>query len=206
MGKNQIVILLLFLAIAGVGWFFFSGREGFVDIPKKEGAIVAFGDSLVEGVGSSGGGFVSILSSRLETPIINMGVSGDTTESGLKRFDTDVLTLKPKIVLLLLGGNDGLRKLSPEDTFARLRLMIDQVHDQGGAVLLMGIKPAIFNQDFNKRFSQLAKESGVSFVPDILKGLVGQQEYMSDPIHPNDNGYGIVADRIEPLLKKMLLK
>ena len=200
-----IFILLLFLGL--VALYLFSGKEEVVDRSQNGESIIAFGDSLVEGVGASPEhNFVSVLSQRLRTPIINAGVSGDTTETALIRFEKDVLGLNPKIVILLLGGNDGLRKLPIEDMFSRLRVMIDRTHEAGAAVLLVGVSPKIFSKEFNRKFAKLAEETKVSFVPDILKGLVGRPEYMSDPIHPSDKGYAVIADRIEPVLKKMLQK
>lgn len=195
---------VVIFGVTAFGLYFLIPKKDYIDVPHKDGPIIAFGDSLVEGIGSTQGGFVSILSARLGTPIINAGRSGDTTETAILRLEEDVLAHDPKIVIILLGGNDGLRKHPVEDTFERLKTIIRRIHESDSAVLLVGIQPALFNQEFNKQFSKLADDEKVSFVPDILDGLIGKQKYMADPIHPNNIGYEIIADRMEPILRKML--
>ena len=103
-----------------------------------------------------------------------------------------------------LGGNDGLQKRPIDEVFSRLGLMIQKIHGIGSAVLLIGIAPEFFVQEYNSRFQKLAEKEKASFVSNILKGLVGHGELMSDSIHPNDKGNAIMADRIEPVLRKML--
>ena len=72
-------------------------------------------------------------------PIINAGRNGDTTKTGLSRLATDALSQDPKIVMLLLGGNDALRKVPRQETFTRLAAMIDDIHKTGAAVILIGV-------------------------------------------------------------------
>jgi acyl-CoA thioesterase I len=203
--KIMLTISFLGVALVIVYFVFSDDAPNFTDIVQKEGPIIAFGDSLVEGVGASrDGGFVTILSERLGTSVINTGRAGDTTELALLRLEKDVLSEEPSAVIILLGGNDSLKKQPIENTFENLKLMIDMIHEAGGAVLLVGISPQIFGSDYTKPFEVLARDTKVSFVPDILDGLLGNNSLMSDPIHPNEMGYEIIADRIEPVLRKML--
>jgi lysophospholipase L1-like esterase len=177
------------------------GRE----VPKAErdGPIVAFGDSLVYGTGSSGGGFVSLLEVRIGRPIENLGVPGDTTADGLARLD-DVLELRPSVVILLLGGNDFLRQVPREQTFANLATLIERLQADGATVLLAGVRGGLIRDNFAAGFEELAEAHGTAFVHDVLDDTLGVEAYMADQVHPNDRGYTVIADRIQPVLEAML--
>lgn len=182
-----------------------SGGHTVTNIPTKEGPIVAFGDSLVEGVGTTPGNtFVDVLSRRIGEPILNMGVSGDTTDDGVKRLQA-VLDEKPRIVLLLLGGNDALKRVPSENTFQNIRTIVSELQNGGVVVVLIAPPGGIsYATTYEKEFENIAQEYGVSYVPNILKGLLGKNEYMADIIHPNDAGHVIMADKIEPVLQMLL--
>ncbi len=172
---------------------------------RKDATVVAFGDSLVWGFGSSAGkDFVSLLSSRLGVPIINAGKNGDTTASAMQRLDADVLSKHPDIVIVLLGGNDALQQVPIDQTFANLSDIIDRIQGSGAKVLLLGVRGSLLDDVYRTRFDQLAKDKNVAYVPDILQGLFGHSDTMYDFIHPNDKGYAEIADRVEPVLRTLL--
>lgn len=175
------------------------------DVPHatREGPVVAFGDSLVYGTGSSGGGFVSLLEERIGRTIENLGVPGDTTAMGLARLD-EVLALHPSVVILLLGGNDFLRQVPQDETFANLARIIESLEADGVAVLLVGVRGGLIRDHFASRFEQLADQYGTAYVHDVLDDTLGVNGYMADQVHPNDAGYGVIADRIHPVLDRML--
>lgn len=191
--------LLIITGIAfciGLLWFFFAPEAEIVNYPPKNSQIVAFGDSLVAGVGAtSGNDFVSVLSRMLGNPIVNLGVLGDTTAQGLARVD-QVIAKDPGTVILLLGGNDYLKKIPQEETFANLRSIIAKLQAQGAVVVLLGVRGGILRDNFIDGFDALAEETGVIYVPDVLDGLIGRDAYMSDAIHPNDQGYAQIAERV----------
>jgi acyl-CoA thioesterase-1 len=169
---------------------------------------VAFGDSLTQGVGSSSGGFVSLLSKNFGTEIVNGGVSGDTTAYALKRLPAYLGGGEGQpfdIAIVLLGGNDALRRVSVDETFSNLRVIIEQFQESGALVILVGIQGGVLGDKYKAPFDALAKEAGVVYVPDILEGIIGVPNLMSDTVHPNDKGYLIVAKRIaeklDPILK-----
>ena len=201
--KKAIVIVGVLILILG----YFILRDDSVEITNINSSnqvLVAFGDSLVEGIGSTNGNdFVSVLSRRVNREIINLGIAGDTTKQGLARLN-EVIALKPKAVILLLGGNDAIQKVPIEETFSNLEQIIDGVHSSGGAVVLVGVQGGIIGDRFKKPFKELANKKDVAFVPDILDGLIGNISLMADAIHPNDDGYVIMADRIEPILMEIL--
>lgn len=172
--------------------------------PLGDGPIVAFGDSLVAGYGAtSGKDFISLLSARIGEPIINMGVPGDTTTDGLARID-DVIAREPRAVILLLGGNDFLRKVPRNQAFANLKAIIQKLQASGARVLLLGVRGGLLADNASSDFKKLARETGVEFVPDVLDGLFADSRYMYDSIHPNDAGYAKVAERVYPALAKIL--
>ena len=188
------------LVLLGIVILALSAGEEITNKDSNGTTIVAFGDSLVKGIGAtSGNNFVDILEEKSGKEIINMGVSGNTTADGLRRIE-DVANENPKVVIILLGGNDALRKVPADETFENLREIIRNIHNSGSAVILVGIQSGILGDQYKARFKDLAKEENVGFVPDILDGLFGKSEYMSDPIHPNNAGYAIIADRILPVL------
>ena len=201
MKKVAAGLLLVVLAI----WYFVDSEPPVVDFPTAGRNIIAFGDSLVVGFGASpGNDFVSILSARLGQPIVNAGRNGDTTQAGLERLQEDVLSQDPRIVILLLGGNDALRKVPVEGTFDRLATMVDQIQQTGAAVVLVGVRGSLFGDKYEEEFEVLAEAKQVNYVPDILSGVFGHPSLMADAIHPNDEGNVLIADRLEPVLRALL--
>jgi lysophospholipase L1-like esterase len=172
--------------------------------PTRGTTIVAFGDSLVSGNGTSGGGnFVSVLSSRLGVNIINAGRSGDTTSAALNRLQSDVLARDPRIVIVLLGGNDLLRGVPQTQRLANMTQIVQRIRAAGSAVLLVGLSDSFLNP-FGGGLDELADRTDSALVPGILDGILGRQELMADGIHPNNAGHRLIADRIEPALKDLL--
>lgn len=205
LSQKQMFLVIAAAFAAFFLWLLFGGGGEPKRYPRSGEHIIAFGDSLVEGAGASpGNDFVSLLSQRLGVPIVNAGRSGDTTASALLRFESDVLSQNPKIVILLLGGNDAIRRIPPGETMQNLGMMIDWIHRRGAAALLVGVRGGLFIDDFKKGFRNLEKKKGVFYVPDVIDDVFGHPDFMYDGIHPNDAGYAIMADRIEPVLREML--
>lgn len=201
--RNLILVGAVVLVAAG----FLLVRQKSWDVanyPSRGTEIVAFGDSLVSGVGSeSGGGFVTMLSKEIGMPIANLGRSGDTTADGLARID-EVLARDPKVVMVLLGGNDFLRGVPKEQTFANIDEIARLIEEKGAIVLLLGIQGGIFSDDYENRFEAVAKRRRTAYVSNVLDDVVFDRSLMSDSIHPNDKGYRIIADRILPELRKLV--
>ncbi|MFA6543878.1 MAG: GDSL-type esterase/lipase family protein [Limisphaerales bacterium] len=202
-------LLLLTLLLLGGGWFWLRpGRSaGYANFPPSaHGDWVAFGDSLTEGYGANeGGDYPSHLAGRLRVKIRNLGVSGHTTADGLVRLDQAV-QLKPRVVLLCLGGNDALRSVPPDETFANLGTMIERFQQAGSFVVLLGVRSVGLTDKNAKRFEQLAKARRVLLVPNILDGILFSPSLMADQIHPNDKGYAKIAERLEETLLPLLPK
>lgn len=206
--RSRLVGALVLAAAAvwlGRSWF---ARYEYVNFPPSaSGPWVAFGDSLTEGTGATEGhDYPRVLGQRLGIAILNRGRSGDTTAAGLARLD-DVLQLNPRVVLLCLGGNDGLQRSSQSQMLANLGTIIDRLHQQDAFVVLMGVRSATLRDQNRKPFRQLAREKQVFHVPNILEGVFAKPIYMSDALHPNDEGYHRIAERLaqqlEPLLPEL---
>ena len=204
--RSRNILIVIFVAIAVVLTLVFvlKGEKRITNMDSEGSTIVAFGDSLVQGVGSTDGNdFVSVLSIRIGRPIINLGVSGNTTADGLSRIDS-ALKQDPKIVILLLGGNDYLKKVPIDQTFDNLQRIVMAIHSKGSMVILLGVRGGLLKDNFEDRFKDFAKRNNVAFVPDVLDGIIYNKEFLSDSIHPNDIGYKMIADRVEPVLRELL--
>jgi len=204
MSTRQVAFLgFAILILAPILYLVFRG-DRIANYPPKNQIIVAFGDSLVEGVGSTAGNdFVSLLAKKLGVAIVNKGRSGDTTADGLARVD-EVIAENPGIVIVLFGGNDALRRIPKTETFANLSMIIERLQAKGAMVVLLGVRGGILGDGYAGDFEALAKKYHTAYVSNILAGLITDQRLMSDGIHPNDQGYAVVADRVMSVLKKVI--
>lgn len=186
-------------------WWLWPRRIDFL-VPKA-GPIVVLGDSLSYGLGSeTSHGYIGVLQKRLGVEIVNKGVNGDTSKMALDRLQTDVLDLKPALVLVELGGNDFMQKVPVDETFANLDRIIATVQAQRTPVLLIGVQSGLFGNKAGKRYRQLADQRHTGLVANALGNILTQADLKSDAIHPNDKGYEKMADEVEPELRRMLKK
>lgn len=174
--------------------------------------VLVLGDSLSAEYGlPRGSGWVSLLQNRLraekiEASVVNASISGETTAGGKARLPA-LLQQRPAIVVLELGGNDGLRGLSLAATQANLREMVRLSTASGAQVLLVGMQiPPNYGLDYSKRFMAmfqgLGREKGVRLVPFLLAGLEDSEDFFqADRIHPNQQAQPILLDNVWPGLK-----
>jgi acyl-CoA thioesterase I len=201
MGAMALVIAL----IAYIGY-----HQLFPSAPVKNSRpagenIICFGDSLTYGTGASQGmDYPSQLSRLIGRPVINAGIPGDTTATALARLDRDVLGLSPRIVLITLGGNDMKNRQDRDAAFRNLKTIITSIQGRGALVIVGGLDIPIWGRGFEEGYRKAADETGAILIPDILKGLLGNPEKMSDAIHPNDAGYGIMAGYFYEAMKPYL--
>jgi acyl-CoA thioesterase-1 len=184
--------------------------------------IVAFGDSLSEGTGVGyGESFPDVLQQRLDAAgykyrVVNMGIGGDTTTGGLARVHT-VVALKPEIVLLELGGNDGLRGVPVAATKANLERLV-QALKAGGVhrIVLAGMSlppnyGAPYIHTFENMYRDVAAKYRLELIPflfeDIAKELARRPDLLQrDGIHPSAAGHRIMADTVFRYMKPVLRK
>ena len=195
--------LLIFLAAV----ILFAGYRIFVAPPQvKKGSIpyntiICFGDSLTFGTGAAQGrDYPSQLSKMIDKPVMNAGVSGDTTARALKRLQRDVLSKSPDVVLITLGGNDLKNGVSKDVAFKNLKHIVESIQEQGARVIIGGLKFPLRDRGFARGYKQLADQTGAVLIPNIFKDIMGNLKLMSDPIHPNEAGYKIIAERFLAVL------
>jgi lysophospholipase L1-like esterase len=199
-------MVLPVVSAVGLGVFFAIRAEpGYANFPPKNGRTwVAFGDSLTSGLGDSeGSDYPNLLGKRLGIPILNFGSPGATTQDALGKVD-EMLDADPRVVLLCFGGNDTLQGVPHQQTFGNLVQIIDQLHQSGAFVVLLGIRTASVRDKYRAEFKKLAKEKRVLLVPNIPEGVIGDPRLMSDYVHPNDEGYAAIAERLEKALEPLL--
>jgi lysophospholipase L1-like esterase len=160
------------------------------------GIIICFGDSLTSGTGADAGmDYPSQLAKMIGKPIINRGIPGDTTASALGRLNRDVLSAKPDTVLITLGGNDLKNGIAKNVAFGNLKYIVETIQDRGAKVIVGGLKLPGRDRGFGQGYDDLASQTGATLIPDIFAGIVDNPNLMSDPIHPNNAGYRIIARR-----------
>lgn len=200
---NKFVYALLSIAVVVLFFVFFIHKKEPLPPPKNL-TVVAFGDSLIAGYGSTkGNDFISILGRETGVNIINEGVNGDTTDSALARIDT-VLAHDPGVVILLLGGNDYLRRVPKEVTFENLGRIVLKFKENNTRVVLLGVLGGLLRDNYEKDFKNFAKSNDLIYVENVLDGIIGDQQLMSDQVHPNDTGYKKIAEKVLPALREAL--
>ncbi len=190
---------LLFLALILTGivtFMLFNDTVKAKNYPPKNTLIIAFGDSLVEGVGATpGNDLFSQLEKRIGRPIENLGVAGNTTADGVLRMNK-VIGRNPGLVILLLGGNDTLRQIPVTTTEGNLRTLITAFQKGGAVVMFLGVRGGILGREREDMYERVSDELGAIYVSDILSGILLKPELMHDGIHPNDAGYAEIAERL----------
>ena len=158
--------------------------------------IICFGDSLTYGTGADKGrDYPSQLAIMIRKPVINKGLPGDTTASAISRLNKDVLSKNPDIVLITLGGNDLKNGVARNIAFGNLKYIVETIQDRGSQVIIGGLKFPGRDRGFGQGYVELAQQTGATLIPDIFAGIADNPNLMSDPIHPNNAGYRIIAQR-----------
>ena len=192
-------------------------HEGMGGTEDKRPLIVCFGDSLTAGYGADeGSSYPDFLQKDLDAAgyhyrVDNEGVSGNTTKDGVDRL-IGIVAMKPQVVVLEFGGNDGLRGLKVETTKANLATMIEGLKKSGAKVALAGITlPPDYGPDyvnaFTANYAALAKTYKVPLLPFLLANVYGVPGMMqADRTHATNKGNEVVARNVmglvEPLLQK----
>ena len=183
----------------------------------SERSILVLGDSLSAAYGiAEARGWVALLREqlrreRLDYIVVNSSISGETTAGGLARVGDALQKHRPAIVVVELGGNDGLRGLPVKQIRANLAAIVMQSQDAGARVLLVGMRmPPNYGPDYTesyeKMFGEVAKRYRTGLVPFFLEGIAGDRDLMQpDGIHPTEKAQPLLMQRIRkglaPLLK-----
>jgi acyl-CoA thioesterase-1 len=184
---------------------------------KTPATILVLGDSLSGAWGiDKDRGWVALLQQHLtasghDYTVINVSVSGDTTRTGLGRIDSALKTHKPAIVIIALGGNDGLRGLAFSEIEGSLAGIIERCKENGAHVLLAGVRlPPNYGPAYNQRFAELYRglsdRYSIPLVPQILRDVAGHRDLLQeDGIHPKVEAQAQIMrnvwEGLEPVLK-----
>ncbi|EAT12001.1 Arylesterase [Oceanobacter sp. RED65] len=179
--------------------------------------ILVLGDSLSAGYGIKvQESWPKLLDSKLETEdqnykVHNASISGQTTSEGLRQIDELLSLTSPKLVILELGANDGLRGLSISAMKSNLNSMIDKSQLAGAKVLLLGIQVPTnygprYGQMFKQAFADVAEQQGVAFIPFMLKPLMNNKDkyVQDDGLHPNAIAQPVILDYLWPEIEALL--
>jgi acyl-CoA thioesterase-1 len=214
-GIQKIALLIAaWLALAGAPA---ARADGPPDAATNRPAILVLGDSLAAGYGvDPGEAYPALLQKKLDAAglrfeVINGGVSGDTSAGGLRRVDW-YLRRKIAVLILELGGNDGLRGVPPAATRTNLQAIIDVSKKAWPEIKIviagMRLPPNLgqeYTDDFEKVFPALARDNHAALVPFLLEGVGGRPELNGpDQIHPTAEGHRIVAGNVWKILKPAL--
>jgi len=198
-----IAVLLLVLIV--VAWP--SPYAKVRNLDSRGANVIAFGDSLTAGYGAQPGeDYPSRLSTLIAQPVINAGVSGDTTQSALARLDADVLAKDPRIVIVGLGGNDFLNSIPIAATETNLRTIAQKIEGAGAMVVLLGFRFPSFTADYEAMYERVAKDEHCLLVPRITRNILNDPTLKSDAIHPNARGYQLMAERVAGPCKKLIAR
>lgn len=198
-------ILLIILVI--VGFNVYQSKQEvdmqslFLPLDTK---ILAFGDSLTAGYGvEKASSYPSVLKDLLRTDVINEGISGELSEQGLARLPALLDTHKPDILVLCHGANDILRKRDLVKAKNNLIQMVKIAKEKGVYVLLVGV-PTYDILSFNTAsfYYEVAKEEGIELEDTVLERIMESEALKSDQVHPNKEGYALMAKQIASLLSE----
>jgi acyl-CoA thioesterase-1 len=192
--------------------------SGCVALAAPASKVLVYGDSLSSAYGMpTQAGWVALLEDRLKQvqadySVVNASISGETSAGGLARIDKTLLREKPAIVILELGGNDGLRGLPVAQMKKNLAGIIERSQKAKARVLLVGMRMPPnygeqYNQAFERAFADLAKEYRTAFLPFLLEGFGEKAElFQPDRIHPTESAQPVVLQNVmralAPLLKE----
>jgi len=161
--------------------------------------------------------WVNLLDIRLKESgfsysILNSSISGDTTQGGLSRLPRLLDRYQPEVVIIELGGNDGLRGINPDITRENMTRMIQQSQATGARVLLAGMKlppnyGSAYLEQFESMYPDLASEFETLLVPFFLDGVAFRPDLLqADTIHPNENGQPVLLDNVWKVLEPALVR
>ena len=197
MKKYFYLTIILILIIA-------CGKQAPKNYPNSNTDIIAFGDSLTYGYGAAKNeSYPAYLSKMLGREVINLGISGDTSATGLARIK-EIKRYDPYMVLIEFSANDLFKRISKEQTEKNLKEIVRQVQDMGAIAVLVDTGGAYPMETYTKIQKQIAAEYNTLFVPGIMDGIYDNRALKSDQIHPNSEGYKIIAERVKKIIEDYL--
>jgi len=196
---NHLIKLLsiAFIACSLAG----CSEEAKLQALDNDATILAFGDSLTYGTGTSRDkAYPAVLEGLIERKVINAGIPGEVSRNGLTRLPGLIEKYHPGLIIICHGANDILRKLDPEKTRHNIQRMIDLSRENNAEVMLIAVPEFSLFLTAAPMYQVLAEKNRVPLVNDILGDIIGNNSLKSDHVHPNTQGYQRLAESIRSLL------
>jgi lysophospholipase L1-like esterase len=173
-----------------------------IHLLDEDAIVLAFGDSLTYGTGAPvGRSYPDVLATILNRRVINAGVPGEVSSAGLNRLPGLLDQHRPSLVILCHGGNDFLRRGRPELVKNNLHKMIKLSRDAGAEVILIGVPNFNLLMETHPLYEELADNLSVPFDGEIIEHLLSSRSLKSDQIHPNAQGYRLLAEAVAKQFK-----
>ena len=193
----SVFLLTLLISVSG------CSEQAELRYLQPDSTILAFGDSLTQGVGSTdGGNYPNQLQQLSGRKVINAGISGEVSAEGLQRLPELLSQYQPALLILLEGGNDILRNQNKAQLKSNLAQMIELAQQQNTDVVLIAVPEKKLFSDSAPLYQELAEQYRLILEPKIIAELLRNSRYKSDPIHFNNLGYQQLALRINNLLRE----
>ena len=169
----------------------------------QDSIILAFGDSLTYGTGTSrNNAYPAVLERLTGRKVINAGIPGETSNRGVLRLANLIDQYQPDLVIICHGANDILRKLDLNRTRDNIQQMIDMVRLNNSQVILVGVPEFSLFLDTSPIYQSLAEQNKIPLEENSLSNIIGNNALKSDHIHPNSDGYRVLAENITSLLER----
>lgn len=202
---NLRTVLIIIMVLVGFNYYQ-SNKESDMQslVVPRDTTILAFGDSLTAGYGvSKDKSYPSVLEELLHVSVYNEGISGELSEQGLARLPALLEKHKPSVLVLCHGANDILRKRDLAKTKANLLAMVQMAQAKGIYVLLVGVPTYdILSFKTASFYYEVAKEKNIVLEDEALEKILDAPELKSDNVHPNAQGYALMARNIAILLSE----
>jgi acyl-CoA thioesterase-1 len=169
----------------------------------SDAVVLAFGDSLTHGTGAAEGeSYPAQLERLIGRRVVRSGVPGEVTAQALERLPQALEEHSPQLVVLCIGGNDFLRRLSLAQAEANVRAMVALARERRIEVLLVGTPEPGLSVTAPAFYAAIAEEFKLPYEADVIAEVLTDQRLKSDPVHPNAAGYRVIAERVAERLKQ----
>ena len=202
MNKTFLLALIIVIALVSVMLIKKNQANQKTIVLKEDSVILAFGDSLTFGYGAGNDfSYPAHMQKKTGLEIINAGVNGEFSSQGLERLPS-LLKHKPDLVILCHGGNDIINRRSTQDLKKNLLAMIDLIQKSGAGVLFVGVPSfGFFGFGTHELYKEIAEETNVLYADEVLADIQKDDALKSDYVHPNKDGYKMMAERFIDLLE-----